>query len=80
MRLLKIYLDYNIHVNVVLFPLFQYLNLYQQRTGHLSSRFEKLIKLTGTHLTQFCYGMITYIQVIDLSYTQVIDKTSFTHR
>ncbi|XP_078310521.1 Fanconi anemia group I protein-like isoform X2 [Crassostrea virginica] len=39
-----------------------YLNLYQQRTGHLSSRFEKLVKLIGTHLTQFCYGMITYIQ------------------
>lgn len=69
--------DCNIHVHVVLFPLFQYLNLYQQRTGHLSSRFEKLIKLTGTHLTQFCYGMITYIQVIhktSLKCIQVINK------
>lgn len=52
-----------------------YLNLYQQRTGHLSSRFEKLIKLTGTHLTQFCYGMITYIQQTESEQVQQnVDK------
>lgn len=39
-----------------------FLNLYTIRAGHLTSRFEKLIKLIGTHLTQHCYALITYIQ------------------
>ncbi|XP_077992604.1 Fanconi anemia group I protein-like [Glandiceps talaboti] len=39
-----------------------YLTLYSQHSGHLSPRFEKLVKLTGTHLTQQCYAMINYIQ------------------
>ncbi|XP_056004226.1 Fanconi anemia group I protein-like [Ostrea edulis] len=52
-----------------------YLNLYQQRTGHLSSRFEKLVKLIGTHLTQHCYGMITYIQQTESEQMQqTVDK------
>ena len=42
---------------------FQYLTLYAQKLGCLSGRFEKLVKLSGTHLTQYCYAMITYIQV-----------------
>ncbi|XP_070540770.1 Fanconi anemia group I protein-like [Ptychodera flava] len=39
-----------------------YIALYTQRVGHLSARFEKLAKLTGTHLTQQCYALINYIQ------------------
>ncbi|XP_053406526.1 Fanconi anemia group I protein-like [Mercenaria mercenaria] len=39
-----------------------YLSLYASRSGHLSARFEKLVKLSGTHLTHYCYGLITYIQ------------------
>ncbi|XP_033632896.1 Fanconi anemia group I protein-like [Asterias rubens] len=39
-----------------------YLALYTQQAGHLSSRFEKLIKLLATRLTQKVYSMITFIQ------------------
>lgn len=39
-----------------------YLTLYNQKLGSLTGRFEKLVKLSGTHLTQYCYAMITYIQ------------------
>ncbi|KAK3595809.1 hypothetical protein CHS0354_014625 [Potamilus streckersoni] len=39
-----------------------YLTMYAQRCGHLSARFEKLVKLSGTHLTQYCYALINYIQ------------------
>lgn len=42
---------------------FQYLSLYQQKAGHLCNRFEKLVKLSGTNLTQYIYPMITYLQV-----------------
>ncbi len=49
-------------INPFNFPL-QYLWLYNQKAGHLSPRFEKLIKLTGVNLTQYVYAMITYIQV-----------------
>ncbi|XP_077868470.1 Fanconi anemia group I protein homolog [Saccoglossus kowalevskii] len=40
-----------------------YISLYNQHNGHLSTRFEKLVKLIGTHLTQQCYAMINYIQL-----------------
>ncbi|XP_019626483.1 PREDICTED: Fanconi anemia group I protein-like [Branchiostoma belcheri] len=39
-----------------------YLAMYTQRAGHLSPRFEKLVKLSGTHLSQQAYALITYIQ------------------
>ncbi|ELU05346.1 hypothetical protein CAPTEDRAFT_103113, partial [Capitella teleta] len=39
-----------------------YLMLYQQKCGHLSTRFEKLVKLSSTNLTQYVYTFITYIQ------------------
>ena len=42
---------------------FQYVSLYTQKTGHIPPRFEKLVKLSGTHLTQYVYAMITYVQV-----------------
>ncbi|XP_062569094.1 Fanconi anemia group I protein-like [Saccostrea cucullata] len=52
-----------------------YLNLYQLKAGHLSSRFEKLVKLIGTHLTQYCYAMITYIQQTESEQVQQnVDK------
>ena len=43
--------------------LFQYLQLYASHSGHMSSRFEKVVKLTGTQLTPFIYNLITYVQV-----------------
>ena len=46
-----------------LFYIFQYISLYTQKTGHIPPRFEKLVKLSGTHLTQYVYAMITYVQV-----------------
>lgn len=39
-----------------------YLTLYSQRIGHLPAKFEKLVKMTGTHLSQQVYGLLTYIQ------------------
>ncbi|XP_013422004.1 Fanconi anemia group I protein-like [Lingula anatina] len=39
-----------------------YLSMYTQRAGHMSARFEKLVKLSGTYLTQQVYAMITFIQ------------------
>ncbi|KAK2176099.1 hypothetical protein NP493_683g02030 [Ridgeia piscesae] len=39
-----------------------YISLYQQKLGHLPSRFEKLVRLSGTGLTQLVYAMITYMQ------------------
>ena len=48
---------------VFLLYYFQFLNMYTSKIGHLSARFEKLIKLVGTHLTHYVYSMITYIQV-----------------
>ncbi|KXJ09897.1 Fanconi anemia group I protein-like [Exaiptasia diaphana] len=41
-----------------------YMTLYNQRLGHLPHKFEKLVKLTGTHLSQQVYAMITYIQAV----------------
>ncbi|VDI13191.1 fanconi anemia group I protein [Mytilus galloprovincialis] len=42
-----------------------YLSLYSSKAGHLSGRFEKLIKLIGTQLTPYVYSMITYIQTTE---------------
>ncbi len=42
---------------------FQYISQYTLKSGHISSRYEKLVKISGTHLTQYVYAMITYIQV-----------------
>ncbi|XP_065071126.1 Fanconi anemia group I protein-like [Rhopilema esculentum] len=39
-----------------------HLGLYNQRIGHMTEKFEKLVKLTATHLTQQAYAMITYMQ------------------
>ncbi|XP_071959979.1 Fanconi anemia group I protein-like [Antedon mediterranea] len=39
-----------------------YLNVYEKENGHFCERFEKLIKLSGTHLTQQVYAWITYVQ------------------
>ncbi|XP_048585448.1 Fanconi anemia group I protein isoform X2 [Nematostella vectensis] len=39
-----------------------YTSLYNQRLGYLSPKFEKLVKLSGTHLSQQVYALITYIQ------------------
>ncbi|KAK3697034.1 hypothetical protein QZH41_012504 [Actinostola sp. cb2023] len=49
-----------------------YMTLYNQRLGHLPHKFEKLVKLTGTHLSQQVYAMITYIQAIQ---TQSLQET-----
>jgi len=46
----------------------QSLTLYMRKCGHMSTRFEKLVKLSGTNLTQSVYPMITYVQVSDLLY------------
>ncbi|CAC5388853.1 FANCI [Mytilus coruscus] len=42
-----------------------YLSLYSSKAGHISGRFEKLIKLIGTTLTPYVYSMITYIQTTE---------------
>ncbi|XP_025095765.1 Fanconi anemia group I protein-like isoform X2 [Pomacea canaliculata] len=42
-----------------------YLHLYTTRTGHVSSRFEKLVKIIGTHLTPYVYTFITYVQTLE---------------
>ena len=42
----------------------QNVTLYARKNGHMSTRFEKLVKLSGTNLTQSVYPMITYVQVI----------------
>ncbi|XP_022096600.1 Fanconi anemia group I protein-like [Acanthaster planci] len=39
-----------------------YLAVYSQQAGHISARFEKLIKSVATLLTQHAYGMINFIQ------------------
>lgn len=47
-----------------------YIAMYAQKTHHVTARFEKLIKLIGTHLTQHCYAMITYIQTSESEHIQ----------
>ena len=40
-----------------------YLAMYAQGVGHISGRFQKLVRLTGVNLTQLIYSLITYMQV-----------------
>jgi len=44
----------------------QSLMQYARKNGRMSTRFEKLVKLSGTNLTQLVYPMITYVQVVKL--------------
>ncbi|XP_058854993.1 Fanconi anemia group I protein-like isoform X1 [Acipenser ruthenus] len=44
-----------------------YIQMYTNQLGHLPARFEKLVKLSGSHLTPQCYAFITYVQRDDLS-------------
>ncbi|XP_039628954.1 Fanconi anemia group I protein [Polypterus senegalus] len=39
-----------------------YIHIYTYQLGHFPSRFEKLVKLSGSHLTPQCYNFITYVQ------------------
>ncbi|XP_074642639.1 Fanconi anemia group I protein-like [Tubulanus polymorphus] len=39
-----------------------YIYLYNQKAGHCSGRFEKVVKLSGTLLTNHVYTMISYLQ------------------
>ncbi|XP_070212059.1 Fanconi anemia group I protein-like [Littorina saxatilis] len=43
-----------------------YLHLYGTHSGHMSSRFEKLVKLIGTQLTQHIYNFITFVQTVEI--------------
>jgi len=55
-----------------------YLQLYNQKSGDLIPRFEKLVKLSGTHLSQQVYAMITYMQATQSQALQdqsVLDKS-----
>lgn len=40
------------------------LSLYTQKTGNVVPKFERLVKLTGSHLAQQVYAMITFMQSI----------------
>lgn len=52
-----------------------YLAMYSQGNGCLSSRYEKLIKLSGTNLTSYCYSMVTYVQTCENDkHQQAADK------
>ncbi|XP_031554270.1 Fanconi anemia group I protein-like [Actinia tenebrosa] len=53
-----------------------YMALYNQRLGHLPPKFEKLVKLTGTHLSQQVYAMITYIQAVQTQSLQEMAASS----
>uniref|UniRef100_A0A8C5MGA8 FA complementation group I n=1 Tax=Leptobrachium leishanense TaxID=445787 RepID=A0A8C5MGA8_9ANUR len=39
-----------------------YLQVYNTQAGSLPTRLEKLVKLSGSHLTPQCYAFITYVQ------------------
>ncbi|XP_069480410.1 Fanconi anemia group I protein isoform X2 [Ambystoma mexicanum] len=41
-----------------------YLQVYSSHLGHIPPRLEKLVKLSGSHLTPQCYAFITYVQNI----------------
>ncbi|XP_043533200.1 Fanconi anemia group I protein isoform X2 [Chiloscyllium plagiosum] len=41
-----------------------YIQGYTGHVAHLPARFEKLVKLSGSHLTSQCYAFITYVQNI----------------
>ncbi|CAG5131997.1 unnamed protein product [Candidula unifasciata] len=42
-----------------------YISLYTNKTGHLGSRFEKLVTLVGRQLTQPTYSFIIYVQTVE---------------
>ncbi|XP_076434906.1 Fanconi anemia group I protein-like [Babylonia areolata] len=42
-----------------------YLHLYATHSGHMSSRFEKLVKLMGMQLTPHIYNFITFVQTVE---------------
>ena len=48
--------------------------LYARKSGHMSTRFEKLVKLSGTNLTQSVYPMITYVQVMQFCFQQLFTE------
>nr|XP_057931485.1 Fanconi anemia group I protein isoform X2 [Doryrhamphus excisus] len=50
-----------------------YIQMCATQSGKLPSRFEKLVKLSGSHLTPQCYSFITYVQGGDSS-TSGVDK------
>ncbi|XP_069767300.1 Fanconi anemia group I protein isoform X2 [Narcine bancroftii] len=51
---------YNILTSLVKY----YIHGYSTNVAHLPARFEKLVKLSGSHLTPQCYAFITYVQNI----------------
>ncbi|XP_072889339.1 Fanconi anemia group I protein isoform X1 [Hemitrygon akajei] len=51
---------YNILTSLVKY----YIHGYTTNVAHLPARFEKLVKLSGSHLTPQCYAFITYVQNI----------------
>ncbi|XP_078283323.1 Fanconi anemia group I protein [Rhinoraja longicauda] len=51
---------YNILASLVKY----YIHDYTTNAAHLPARFEKLVKLSGSHLTPQCYAFITYVQNI----------------
>ncbi|XP_029430522.1 Fanconi anemia group I protein [Rhinatrema bivittatum] len=58
---------YNILTSLIKY----YLQVYSSHLGHIPTRLEKLVKLSGSHLTPQCYAFITYVQNIqneDLSF------------
>ena len=50
--------------------------MYTRKNGHMSTRFEKLVKLSGTNLTQSVYPMITYVQVMNPHLQQFLKRRS----
>ncbi|XP_067128123.1 Fanconi anemia group I protein isoform X2 [Centruroides vittatus] len=42
-----------------------YLSIYNQKVGEICSKFEKMVRLSGTHLTPQVYSMISYLQASD---------------
>ncbi|XP_072326661.1 Fanconi anemia group I protein isoform X1 [Scyliorhinus torazame] len=49
---------YNVLTSLVKY----YIQGYTGHVAHLPARFEKLVKLSGSHLTPQCYAFITYVQ------------------
>ncbi|XP_064602070.1 Fanconi anemia group I protein-like [Liolophura sinensis] len=47
-----------------------YAMLYTRKAGHMTGKFEKLVKLSGTHLTQQVYAYITHIQTKTIEHQQ----------
>lgn len=51
-----------------------YISLYTYKTGHIGSRFEKLVTLVGRQLTQPTYNMIIYVQMSEAGEAQKTEK------